>query len=171
MQMRHIVLASFVTALLSIPGCRRVVPPQDTPEATPAARPLIELQSPHYDGGALSGRILVGTEAGPLSLDRRIIENSSLEVTAVRDCATAQPVEFLVADRFPPPAREEDFLKLEPGYWFGAEVDFPLFDERLNGKRGPDCIDLTLTFHPKPPTPAATTTVRVTRIADQPDAG
>ncbi|RKG95547.1 hypothetical protein D7V97_37010, partial [Corallococcus sp. CA053C] len=123
------------------------------PETAPAARPLLEFQSPRYDGTALSGRILVGAEAGPLTLDRRLIENTSLEVAAVLDCATAQPVEFLVADRFPPPAREEDLLKLEPGYWFGAEVEFPLFDERLNGRRGPDCIDLTLTFHPKPPAP------------------
>ncbi|WP_147444558.1 hypothetical protein [Corallococcus sp. CA031C] len=93
-----------------------------------------------------------------------------MDIVAVLDCATTQPLEFLVADRFPPPPREEDLLKLEPGYWFGAEVDFPLFDELLNGKRGPDCVDITLTFHPEPPTPAVTTRVRAVRPPEVPDA-
>ncbi|MBN9685104.1 MULTISPECIES: hypothetical protein [unclassified Corallococcus] len=158
------------TLLLLSPGCR-VVAPQSPPQTASAARPLIEFQSPCYDGSTLSGRILVSAAEGAITVDRRLLENSSLEVTAVLDCATTQPVEFLVADRFPAPARAEDLLSLEPGYWFGADVEFPLFDEQLNGKRGPDCIDLTLTFHPKHPTSPVTTTLRVTRPMEQPDAG
>ncbi|MCY1047460.1 hypothetical protein OV208_39545 [Corallococcus sp. bb12-1] len=164
-------LAALATSLMLTPGCRRIVPPQETSVPAAPARPLIEFQSPHYDGKALAGRLLVGSEEGTLTLDRRLIENSSVEVVAVLDCATAQPVEFLVADRFPPPAREEDLLRLEPGYWFGTQVDFPLFDEQLNGKPGPDCIEITLSFIPKPPTPALTTTLRVSQIPAPPDAG
>ncbi|RYZ16116.1 MAG: hypothetical protein EOO70_05255 [Myxococcaceae bacterium] len=174
--MSHLTLVFLATSLLFAPACRRVVPPGDTPaatsvEATAIARPLMELQSPRYDGNGLSGRVLVGSEEGALILDRRFVESSTLDIVAVLDCATAQPLEFLVADRFPPPSREEDLLQLAPGYWFGAEVDFPLFDEQLNGKPGPDCIDVTLTFHPKPPTPAVTITARVLRPPDVPDAG
>ncbi|MFP2901602.1 hypothetical protein [Corallococcus sp. 4LFB] len=170
MQMTHTGRMFLATLLLLSPGCR-VVAPQPPPLTASTARPLIEFQSPHYDGSTLSGRILVGAAEGAITVDRRLVENSSLEVTAVLDCATAQPVEFLVADRFPSPARAEDLLGLEPGYWFGADVDFPLFDEQLNGKRGPDCIDLTLALHPKHPTSPVTTTLRVTRPMEEPDAG
>lgn len=42
----------------------------------------------------------------------------------------------MIMDGFLPPAREEDVLILNRGYWYGNQVYLPLFTRR----GGPECI-------------------------------
>lgn len=119
------------------------LPASDT---QPPAQVQMEFQKVQYNGQTLSARLLVGVVEGSLTLDKRLVENTSISVESVTRCDTEQPLEYLEVDRFPAPAQEKDLLVLKPGYWYGAEVSFPLFDPKLNGQSGPDCIEATLRF-------------------------
>ncbi len=122
--------------------------PQESGLAGCGQRPLrarIELQEVHYDGEYLSGHFLVGAEGERLRLDKRLFSNIDVNVNSVLDCQTRQNVPFLVMDAFPPRGREEDLLILEPGYWYGRTLRFPLFAKELNGL-GPECIEVELSL-------------------------
>ncbi|HYO57964.1 hypothetical protein [Archangium sp.] len=179
MQMNRFTLAS--VALLLLGGCagfpffRTPTPAAEAqgnvsnPEPPPQA--VLELQNVRYDGQTLTARLLVGTAQGTLRLDKRLIENVSVGVDAVTQCATGQPVEFLIADRFPEPAREEDLLVLKPGYWYGADVRFPLFDANLNGQQGPECIQVALSLQAYGGGTVASTNVRAMQATQPPSEG
>jgi hypothetical protein len=115
----------------------------------PNGVPRIEVDRVRYDGRDLVGRVQVTAIDGGVRIDRRFIENSSVTVRNAYDCDTGSPVEFLIVDSFPPPPDAEDLVLVTPGRWYGAEVTFSLFDERLNGRPGPNCVraDLDLTVY------------------------
>lgn len=100
----------------------------------------LEMNSIHYDGQTLSGRILISPVNGRLRLDKRLISNVSVRVRAVSDCTTGQPIEAVMTDRISPPARNTDLLILEQGYWYGGTVRLPLFIEHITGN-GPECVN------------------------------
>jgi hypothetical protein len=102
---------------------------------------MLELHDIQYDGGVLSGRLLVGALVDGLRLDKRLISSIHVNVDSVRTCATDQPVPYVLMDGFIPPAQDEDLLILNRGYWFGAKVRFWLFLER-----GPECINAELSL-------------------------
>lgn len=106
-------------------------------EKTPG-RVRLEFQNTHYDGEKLSGRLLLGVEAGQLRLNRQLIPDLQVEVRAPVDCQTGLPVRFMTWDGFTA-HRKEDLLILEQGYWFGRDVEFSLFEEHLTGP-GPECL-------------------------------
>jgi hypothetical protein len=112
--------------------------------AASPAQVVLELQDTAYDGEYLSGRLLVGVADGQVTLDKRLIENVSVQVESVSDCVVGQPVAYVEADFFPKPATEEDLLTLTVGYWYGTRVRFFLFDEKLIGENAPGCIEVAL---------------------------
>jgi hypothetical protein len=99
----------------------------------------MEIQDIQYDGWSLSGRVLVSPETGPLRLDKRLVSWFDVEITRVSDCERGS-VMSIHADVFPPLARAENLLILEPGYWYGARVRFGLFNEHFTGL-GPECME------------------------------
>lgn len=111
------------------------------------SRAELELQGIQYDGHTFSGRLLIGAASGRLCLDKRLIENVSVNVDSVRDCATGLPATFIHADYFPKPPRPEDLVLLPPGYWYGRQIRLRLFSPLL-GQRGPDCIEVALSISP-----------------------
>lgn len=138
--------------------------PPDAGLGTPAGAPRaeLELQDIQYDGENLSGRLLIGAAGGRLRLDKRLIENVSVNVHSVRECATGLPPTYVHADSFPPPPREKDLLVLEPGSWYGARIHLWLFSQ-AHGHPGPDCIDVGLTIDDAEHQPLGMLTVRATR--------
>lgn len=112
-----------------------------------AATARVEFQHASFDGQSLSGRLLLGTSSGSLCLDRRLIESHTLTVERVLDCASGQPLPFLVVDVRTPPLREEDILLLEPGQWYGRDVSVPLFPQSTTGRVSPGCVDVELSVH------------------------
>jgi len=138
----------------------------------PAAQAVLELQNGHYDGEYLSGRLLVGVAEGTLTLDKRLVENASVEVKSVWDCVTGQPVGFMEVDSFPEPASEDELLTLTPGYWYGAEVRFFLFDAKFTGRRPPACIEVELLLRAEEGSESGRVRVRAEQDVQQPpDAG
>ncbi len=109
------------------------------------SRAKLELQDIHYDGKYFAGRLLISPMDGPLPLDNRIISTVDVDVDSVRECSTGERVKHMVMDILPPRTCEEDVLILEPGYWYGGEVRFPLFSEEFTGP-GPECIEVGLSL-------------------------
>jgi hypothetical protein len=119
------------------------------------------LQDIRYDGRTLSGRLLLSPVEGRLRLDKRLIESATLTTKSVTDCATRRPVEFMVMDGFAKRPQPEDVLILEPGYWYGKDIQLPLFAESPDGGRGPECIEAELQVHALGGKTAARLRVRV----------
>nr|AYM53183.1 hypothetical protein [Melittangium boletus] len=115
-----------------------------SPEGNSSARAVLELQNMEFDGESLSGRLLVGVKEGSLTLDKRLVENVSVELKSIVDCVAHQPIDFLEVDSFPEPPRRDELLTLSPGYWYGTDVRFSLFDEHLTGKQPPECFEAEL---------------------------
>jgi hypothetical protein len=108
----------------------------------------MELQNIDYDGEVLRGRLLISAVQGIIRIDKRLIENISLSLKGVSDCASGQELYFIKAGVVAPPLREEEILALEPGYWYGKDVRIPLFDQHLVESQGrPGCIDVELMLH------------------------
>jgi hypothetical protein len=136
---------------------------EPTAPDTTSTRVDLQLQNIRYDGEELSGRLLVSTAEGRLVLDKRLIESISLTIRSVKDCNSDQPTKFLIMDVLTSRPREEDILVLEPGYWYGKDIQITLFNERLTGQRGPDCIDAEFAFHALGGKPIARLNVHATR--------
>lgn len=154
-----LITASLSTACSGFPFWRG----EPTASDTGSARVELQLQDARYDGEELTGRLLVGTAEGRLVLDKRLIESMALTTRSVKDCSSNQPVDFLIMDVLASRPRQEDLLVLEPGYWYGKDIQVSLFNERLTGQRGPDCIDAEFAFHALGGKPVAQMRVRITR--------
>jgi hypothetical protein len=138
-------LLVFAAACSGLPFWRTGSSPDKTDDAA-SGQATTELQDIHYNGYDLTGRFMIGAVNGSIKLDKRLVEEVSINLDAVTQCDTGQTVRVLVADRFPPPAQQEDLLILERGYWYGADVYFPLFVEEPNRQPGPACIELSLSL-------------------------
>ncbi|GMU04382.1 hypothetical protein [Corallococcus caeni] len=166
---RSMLLALGLTGLTACQagGFFRSRPPDDAQAVTcpkhEAASARVEFQNPGFDGHTLTGRLLLGTASGSLCLDRRLIESHTLTVERVLDCASGQPLAFLVVDVRTPPLREEDLLLLGPGQWYGRQVSVPLFPQAAAGQPGPECVDVELSVHTLDADAIAKPRVRVTR--------
>ncbi len=154
-----------LTACKGLPFFGRTEPGPDIHDPAQASGQIaLELQEIRYDGWSLSGRLLVGAVGRSLRLDKRLIESVSIYVHDVSACDSGQSVWFMKVDAFPPPPREEDLLVLEPGYWYGTRVDFPLFDAKDYGPSGgPECIDVEFVFSALAGQPETQVRVRATR--------
>jgi hypothetical protein len=138
-------------------------------EKTPGTVQL-EMQDIRYDGEALFGRLLIGVEEGRLRLNRQLLSGIHAEVRFPVDCRTGLPIKYIIWDSFPP-RRKEDLLILERGYWYGKEIEFPIFDEHFTGL-GPECLKAEIWLFSFDGKIAARTEVRAERSSRQPrDAG
>jgi hypothetical protein len=139
-------------------------------ESPPKAQ--VEIQDVQYDGLRLTGRLLVGAVDQELSLDKRLIEESSLTTEAVSDCARDQPVKFVVMDVYARSPSREDTLVLKPGYWYGKDISVLLFAREHSQETGPDCVEVEFAFHVLGGKTAAALRVRAVReTPPAPDAG
>ncbi len=132
-------------------------------------RVQLEFQDIHYDGETLSGRLLVGVTEGRLRLNKQLVSDIHAEVRYPVDCHTGLPVKYIIWDSFQP-RRQEDLLILEPGYWYGKEIRFPLFEEHLTGV-GPECLKAELWLFSFDGRIAARTEIRAERSPRPSDAG
>jgi hypothetical protein len=120
----------------------------------------LEVQDIQYDGVELSARVLVSPESGPLRLDRRLIPGFDVELWGVSDCKYGA-VGSIRVDGLVPPARPEDLLVLEPGFWFGRTVQFAPFDTRLG--LGPECVEAYIRLFSFDGKPVARQRIRAVR--------
>lgn len=110
----------------------------------------VEAGRTQYDGEVLQFRLLLGATDGGVVVDRRLIENVHVAMDAVRECAMAGDLSFLFVDRWASPPTEKDLLLVEPGYWFGSDLRYPLFPREDFPDGGPRCIDAYFSVRPEP---------------------
>jgi len=154
--MRMMVLTALAAALLYLGACasfplfgmRSANQVETGPAEATSSSATIELQDIDYTGEDLRGRLLISAVGGTIQIDKRLIENISLSLRGVSECASGQELFFIKAGVVAPPRREEDILALEPGYWYGKDVRIALFDQHLlEGQGQPECIDVDLIFY------------------------
>lgn len=118
----------FVLLVLGLVGCAHRV-------SLPASgHPNVVAENAKYDGTHVSFRLLVTAVDGPIALDRRVVENVHLTIVGVSSC-DGRPLPHVVEDYFPRELGAEDVLMLEPGYWYGASLEYRLFKAS-----GPGCV-------------------------------
>jgi hypothetical protein len=105
---------------------------------------IVEFRLTSYDGKDLDGRVLVGATVDPLVIDRRLPANIDVELDKLRACDQPELLKHLVFEALLSPAKDDELVTLLPGYWFGKEIHFGLFDEKLKTRPGPDCLEADL---------------------------
>ena len=132
----------------------------------------LSLENARFDGQDLAGRFLVSVVNGHLRMDKRIVAGRTVSVEDVMDCVSGQPLDFIVMDFYSRPPRKDDILVLAPGYWYGKEVNIPVFDRRLADLQKTDCVRVKLVFRAHGAPALASLEVRAVReVPPMSDAG
>lgn len=101
---------------------------------------LLDLE---YDRQKVSFLFLLSPKSAEAFLDDRVIENLHLMIERVQDCQTHASLRHRVWDYFAVDEVENHLVKLTPGFWYGAPVEFKLFTEP-----GPDCLEISAQYRP-----------------------
>ncbi len=94
-----------------------------------------------YDRHKVSFLFLVSPKSAEASLDDRVVEDLHLMIEKVQDCQTHSPLKYSAWDYFLLDEIDKHLVKLSPGFWYGAPVEFDLFKEP-----GPDCVEITAQY-------------------------
>jgi len=118
--------------------------PGDTASRETAKKPLrgvvAEFQVTSYDGEDIKGRVLIGATVDPLVMDSHPLESADLELVNLRACGRTHEVPHIIFDLLAPV--EEEAITIRPGYWYGKNVVYGLFDKKR--VPGPDCLEAEL---------------------------
>lgn len=114
-----------------------------TTPKTPIQGGIAEFSPTLFDGETLEGRLLVGATVTPFVLDTRLLEYVDVELRNIRACGTGERLGSYLFDIMVPVARDDQKVKVEVGYWYGAKVNFHLFD-KLRMKLLPQCFEADL---------------------------
>lgn len=135
---------------------------------TPLKGAIAEFRLISYDGNDLKGRLLLGATIDTLVIDGRLFEYSEVELRKLQACDTKKPLTFYEFDFYRPPMKPGDLVTIRPHYWYGADLDFHLFDRQLMPDF-PECFEADLMVWVLDGRIAATLPIRVTRT-DKPSA-
>jgi hypothetical protein len=128
---------------------------------------VAEFRVTSYVGRVLEGGVLLGATVDPFVIDGRLVEAKDVELEKVRACGKTELLKYWVMESLEP-HREDEVVTLSRGYWHGAYVDFPLFEEKITGL-GPDCFEAEMVLRVLDGRIAATLPIRVVRT-DKPPA-
>lgn len=107
---------------------------------TPIQGGVVEFALHSFDGKTMKGRLLLGATIDKFELDARMIEDVHIELRQVRRCGTSEPLKYWAADWYLEPPRPDQQIAVRPGYWYGADLDFKLFDASLRQPE-PHCFE------------------------------
>jgi hypothetical protein len=130
---------------------------------------VLEFRVTSYDGHDLKARVLLGATIDPIVLDGRLYENLDVELRNARACGKTEVLKHWVWETLHPPPRPDQLVTLNKGYWYGADLYFPLFDEESSTGPGPDCFEADLVMLDNDARVAAKLPIRVART-DKPPA-
>ena len=128
--------------------------PKDLPQT---GRAILRFERASYTGGKVSGTLLVGAVGGIVLVPAWATEPYNFSLEDVSECDTGRKVRRWTADpvgNLP----ERAPVKIEPGYWYGKDVEYPLFGDRA----GPNCIEFTIAFQSGAQRRAAELRLRIT---------
>ncbi len=140
---------------------------RERPQTSRSGAGSLNSRSPSYDGHDLKGRVLLGATIDTLVIDGRLYDWKDVELEKIRECGKTEPLKYWVMEWLPPPPRPEEIVALPRGYWHGASIRFPLFDERTTGL-GPDCFEAELVVRARGLRVAARLPIKVVRTDKPP---
>jgi hypothetical protein len=144
--------------------------PGDRGARESAKKPLrggvAEFRVTSYDGRVVEGRALLGATVDPLVIDGRLFENLHVELEKIRACGKAELLKYWRMEYLPRPPRPDEMVTLQPGYWYGGNMHFFLFDE-ITGP-GPECFEAELMVRTTGWRLVATLPIRVVRTDKPP---
>lgn len=110
---------------------------------TPIKGGVVEFTRISFDGEYLKGRVLVGATMDAFRVDGRLVEWIDIEVRNIRKCANGEALGHYLFDVLNQPPRPDEIVTVRPHFWYGADVDFRLFNQRRAGQV-PDCFEADL---------------------------
>ncbi len=165
-------IARLITLAFLLLPLRCASNPGDRASRETTKKPLrggvAEFNVTSYDRHALEGRVLVSATIDTLVIDGRLYEWKDVGLEEIRACGKTEPLKYWVMEYLPPPPRPDEIVTLPRGYWHGANLRFPLFDERTTSL-GPDCFEAELVVRARGWRVAARLPIRVVRT-DKPQA-
>jgi hypothetical protein len=130
---------------------------------------IAEFRVTSYDERELKGRVLVGATVDPLVLDGRLAQGVKVELNNMKACGRQEPLKHHFFEVLLPPPQPSDLVTILPGYWYGVNVAFALFDEERT-LLGPECFEADLVVRDINMRVAATLPIVVHRTGDGPPA-
>jgi len=141
--------------------------------ARASGRPIVLVDGAWFDGEYLNGRMLVGTDdAGYVVVDRRLPELNVIVVDTILDCDGGETVDYIAADALAKSPGPEDYLTIEPGYWYGRDFHLLMYAEEKARTPAPACIDAVLALNLEAAAPGASRPrLTVRAYLNRPDGG
>jgi hypothetical protein len=122
----------------------------------PTGKAVLRFENASYDGGLVSGTLLVGAVGGMVFVPAWSTEPYNFSLEDVSECGTHRKVRWAIADPVGNLPKRPPVI-VEPGYWYGKDVAYPLF----RGTNGPKCIEFTIAFLLEAQRPAAELRLRI----------
>lgn len=91
-----------------------------------------------------------------------MIEWIDVEPKNVRACDTKEKLNSYILDVLAAPPQAEDIITIRPGYWYGTDVHFFLFDKRQTQPE-PECFEVEVWVRESDGRIAAKLPIRVVR--------
>lgn len=107
---------------------------------TPIQGGIMEFALHSFNGKTMKGRLLLGATIDEFEVDARLIEDVHIELRQVRRCGTSELLKYWAADWYLEPPRPDQQIAVRPGYWYGADLEFKLFDASLQQPE-PNCFE------------------------------
>ncbi|ATB33588.1 hypothetical protein MEBOL_007086 [Melittangium boletus DSM 14713] len=153
--LRTAVLVSMLTGCTGFPFFWRGDAKHSSEKGTGAGSTLqgdftqatLEWKTHSFDGETLRGRLLLSPVKTALRVDKRLIENFSLSVESVVACETGAGLGYVLMDVLAPARQTDDVLQLDPGAWYGKDVNLFLFAEHATGQPLPQCFEAEIVYH------------------------
>lgn len=134
----------------------------NTAPKSPHKGGIAEFRLISYNGEDLKARVLLGATQEPLPMDARMMEYIYVELRELRECGKEKLLSYYHFDIVYPPIREDQQITIQPGYWYGSDLSFHLFDKELI-KDSPACFEGKLMIRSREGRLAATLPIQVSR--------
>ncbi len=127
---------------------------------TPLKGGIAEFTMSSFDGEVLKGRVLLGATIDTLVIDGRLMEYIYVELKKLRTCGKTDRLPHYDFDFVYPPVQRHEIITVRPGFWYGANVSFHIFDKKESPGL-PDCFEADLIVRVMDGRVAATLPIRV----------
>lgn len=133
--------------------------PRQIPQ-TPLLGGIAEFTLSSFDGETLKGRVLLGATKDTLVIDGRLMEYIYVELKNYRTCDKADRLPHYDYDFIHPPIKEDEIITIKPGFWYGANVTFNIFDKKESPNL-PSCFEADLVVRVRDGRIAASRVIRI----------
>lgn len=130
-------------ASLFISACGAASEDRVSGPKAPVQGGIAEFTPLSFDGEYLKVRVLVGATTETFIMGGRLLPYADIELRNIRACDTGERLASYLFDYVLPADEKDEQVLIRPQYWYGADVEFHLFDRRRY-KVSPECFQAEL---------------------------